>query len=37
MRRETGQLVDWEKCLCIGELGYRQDGDRCGISAGVVL
>jgi hypothetical protein len=30
-------LVHWEMCLFIGELGYRQEKERCGRSAGVVL
>jgi hypothetical protein len=35
--RNGRQLVHWGRCFYVGELGYRQDKERCGRSAGVVL
>ena len=35
--RNGSQLVHCGRCLCIVELGCKQDKERCGRSAGVVL
>jgi hypothetical protein len=35
--RNGRQLVHWGRCLYVGELGYKQDKERCGRSAGAVL